>query len=77
MATPEPCLIYDDPRTIKIVRTEGSAFCVGEWDLDRIVAYREHGQADFVPWLAFYYVGGDQPTMRMPAADCTIIYGDA
>lgn len=74
----QPCLIYDDPRPITAVWYEGDfgGWRVGDlaYNCTRIVAYKEHGQGDFVPWLAVY--SGDEIIARIPASMVTIRYGE-
>lgn len=71
---PDPCLIYDDPREIEMVLIPGvedACWRVG-FGCDRIVAYREHGQADWVPYFAVYT--GDEIMTRIPASLVVVDY---
>lgn len=76
--TRSPCLIYDDPRPIAAIWFDhGQGYRVSEasdYACSRIVAYREHGQGDFVPWLAVYQ--GEHLESRVPAHMVTIVYAE-
>lgn len=66
----EPCLIYDDPRPIQSIVGE-----IGFWSTSsglRIVAYKEHGQGDYVPYYAVYR--GDEIVARVPASLVAVTY---
>lgn len=75
-----PCLIYDDPRPIQSIWFEdrgAGGIYVGQTEfgpVTRIVAYREHGDGDFTPWLAVYV--GDHLARRIPARMVAIVYAD-
>lgn len=67
-----PCLIYDDPRPIESIAGE-----VGCWSTAsglRIVAYKEHGQGDYVPYYAV--CRGDAVLVRVPASLVVVQYAD-
>lgn len=70
-----PCLIYDDPREIEGVYypgEDGGCYRKGNSGVTRIVAYREHGQGDFVPYFAIYR--GDEIAHRVPASFVEVGY---
>ena len=66
----DPCLIYDDPREIESIA--GQIGCWSTADGSRIVAYREHGQGDYVPYYAVYR--GDEIVSRVPASFVAVHY---
>jgi hypothetical protein len=77
IAPHSPCLIYDDQRPIVACWYEqGGGFSLGQMVdgavVTQIVAYKEHGEGDFVPWLAVYT--GHEITLRCPASRVTICY---
>lgn len=71
--------IFDDPRTINSIWFEGEN--AGGYSIQKnldgstgkIVAYREHGQMDFVPYFAVFDHNG-QIKARVPAQMVTVIY---
>lgn len=71
-----PPLIYDDLRPIREIWGEVACYCVDatvrDRDVTRIVAYKEHGLSDFVPWLAVY--SGEEIIARVPAQMVAIRY---
>lgn len=75
-----PCLIYDDPRPIQSIwfAGEGGGYQVGSGGvitgglITSIVAYKDHGERDFVPWLAV--CRGDYIHARIPASMVQIVY---
>lgn len=65
-----PCLLYDDPREISMIFGE-----IGGWHRSeghRIVAYKEHGQCDWVPYFAVYL--GDEIVARVPGHLVAVAY---
>lgn len=58
-----PCLIYDDPRPIRAIwypdENAGGYSTDKGWGAERIVAYKEHGQGDWVPYYAVYNAEGE------------------
>ena len=76
-----PVLIYDDPRPIDAIwfnsDPEGGGWStsIRGYDCSRIVAYREHGQGDYVPYLAVY--SGDDIIARVPVSAVSIHYARA
>lgn len=66
----DPCLIYDDPRAIESIA--GQIGCWSAASGNRIVAYREHGQGDYVPYYAVYR--GDEIVARVPASFVAVHY---
>lgn len=77
-----PCLIYDDPREIASIWFPGEG--AGGWQTarpdahfgcSRIVAYREHGQGDYVPYYAVYR--GEEIIARVPASFVAVHYAPA
>jgi hypothetical protein len=70
---PETCLIYDDAREIESIN--GQIGCWTSGDGVRIVAYKEHGQGDYVPYYAVYR--GDEIVTRVPASFVAVHYVSA
>jgi len=71
----KPNRIFDDTRKISAIHfddVEGSSFTVGTFGITAIVAYRENGEMDNVPWLAIYK--GDDIYQRLPANRVRIVY---
>ncbi len=62
-------LIYDDPRPIAGVYfhhgEDAGGYTVGFSNVTKIIAYREHGPGDFMPFFAVYQ--GDHLQARVPA----------
>ncbi len=77
----EVALIYDDPRSIRSIFYPGEnagGYSVDKrWDTStsKIVAYREHGATDFVPFFAVYDHDGAIKA-RVPAYLVTVIYDE-
>lgn len=74
----EPCLTYDDPREISAIHEagdDGAFWRVGYAQVTRIVAYKEHGLSDFVPWFAVYQ--GDHLATRVPGHTVSVSYARA
>lgn len=70
-----PCLIYDDPRLIDGIFYPGEdagCYRAGQGLVTKIVAYREHGQGDFVPYYAVYH--GEEIAARVPAHLVEVTY---
>lgn len=70
-------LIYDDCREIKAIWFPGEdagGYSVGSknYSATKIVAYKEHGQMDFVPFFAVY--DGDHLECRIPAHMVMVVY---
>ena len=74
-------LIFDDPRPIESIwypgEDAGGYSTRQQWDktTGKIVAYRENGQCDHVPFLAVYDLAGNIKA-RVPAQFVTIIYAE-
>lgn len=71
-------LIYDDPRPIESIWFPGEdagGYCTVTkgYGVTKIVAYREHGVSDFVPYYAVYGEDG-QIRARVPAHMVTVVY---
>ena len=66
----EPCLIYEDPRPIESI--SGQIGCWSTASGLRIIAYKEHGQGDYVPYYAVYR--GDEIVARVPASFVAVHY---
>lgn len=76
----KPCLIFDDPRPIEAVWFDGEN--TGGYNTksviygcSKIVAYRENGQMDHVPFFAVYDSKGNI-IARIPAHMVTVIYAE-
>lgn len=73
----EPCLIFDDPRPILAIWYDGEnagGYSVSAgYDVSKIVAYRENGQMDNVPFYAVYDLEGNIKA-RVPAQMVTVVY---
>ncbi len=74
----EPCLIFDDPRPIRAIWYDGED--AGGYDVktefykvSKIIAYRENGSMDHVPYYAVYDLEGNIKA-RVPAHIVTVIY---
>ena len=72
-------LIFDDPRPIKSIWFDGEdagGYCTVTpgFDVTKIVAYRENGQMDHVPFYAVF--DGEHIKARVPAQLVTVIYAD-
>lgn len=75
MTTDTPCLIFDDPRPIRAIwfaGKEGDGYTT-QLAVGKIIAYREHGQMDHVPYFAVYdrY---DVIIARVPAGLVSVVY---
>lgn len=73
-----PCLIYDDPREIEAIWFPGedaAGYKVGQLSTSRIVAYREHGPGDWIPYFAVYV--GDDIKARIPGFMVSVHYAKA
>lgn len=75
-----PCLIFDDPRPIEAVWFDGED--AGGYNTksencgcSKIVAYRENGSMDHVPFYAVYDLDGNIKA-RVPAHMVTVIYAE-
>jgi hypothetical protein len=75
-------LIYDDPRPISAIWFPGDD-APGYWTAskdsmfrcDKILAYKEHGPGDFMPFFAVYRDG--EIHARIPAWQVTVQYKDS
>lgn len=69
-------LIYDDPREIRSIWYPGEneeGWSITRPSISKIVAYREHGVLDFMPYFAVYDSDG-AITARVPAYMVSVSY---
>lgn len=69
--------LSNDPRKIMSVETMGEGAANYRWvrndsRVSKIEAYDEHGQMDWVPWIAIFH--GDEIWVRLPAHNLKISY---
>lgn len=67
-------LMFDDKREIKYYNNDvaQTSVMVGKDGITKIKVYKEHGNGDFIPYLAVWK--GDVLYMRTPAIGKEIIY---
>lgn len=63
-----------DNRAIKLidVHPAQTTFRVGDKGITKIVAYDEHGEGGYVPWIAIFIDKGIWK--RIPASMCSVTY---
>lgn len=68
------CPLSQDDMPIKAVHqmSGDDNYVVGVKGVTRIMAYDEHGEMDWVPWVAIY--AGERLWLRMPARNLKIYY---
>lgn len=74
----EPCKIFDDPRPIRAIWYNGEdagGYCTktAGYFVSKIVAYRENGSMDHMPFYAIYDLEGNIKA-RVPAHMVTVVY---
>jgi hypothetical protein len=75
VSTEIPCLIFDDPRSIRAIwfaGKKGDGYTT-QYEGGKIVAYRENGQMDHVPYFAVYD-RFDVIIARVPAGMVSVVY---
>ena len=67
-------LMFDDEREISQINNDiaQTTIRVGEEGVTKIEAYKEHGNGDFIPYLAIWR--GDVLFMRTPAIGKDVFY---
>jgi hypothetical protein len=73
----DPCKVYDDPRPIRCIwqpTDHGGSWAPGD-QISKIVAYREHGPGDFMPFFAVYD-HDDRIVCRVPGWGVVVEYDD-
>jgi len=65
-----------EPRSIRMVHDadgNGNQYVVGTRGVTKILAYDEHGDLDFVPWIAVF-TGEGKIWVRFPAKNIAVYY---